>query len=75
VADQKVNCNVHGCADGSQHLVFTIEGTQQCVGEIRIAADMNYLLVISKLFESWANLSRLPSAIRRTMNGKHAANH
>lgn len=66
--DQKVNCNVHACADGSKHLVFTVEGTQQCVGEIRLEADENYLLVISQLFTKYVSLRR-PSTVIHTLNG------
>lgn len=72
---QKVNCNVMNVADGSKHLVFTIEGTQRCVGEIRVSADDNYLLVISQLFSSWVTQQRgrLPSSIRSILNGKRSA--
>ncbi len=71
--DRKVNCNVHNVADGSKHLVFTVEGTGECVGEIRYTGDENYLLTVSQMFSNWAHMVRpnLSSAIRGiVMNGK-----
>lgn len=71
MADQKVNCEVHNIADGSKHLVFLIEGTQQCVGEIRIVADDRYLRVISSLFANWVNVERGGLSIVQGINATH----
>jgi hypothetical protein len=72
--DQKVNCRVINIADGSKHLVFTIQGTEHCVGEIRMAGDPKYLLVMADLFSQWANMQRgkpvLASSIRNILNGQ-----
>jgi hypothetical protein len=68
--DQRVNAKVFDIADGSKHLVFTIDGTDQCVGEIRYTGDPRYLIAVSQLFSKWANTQRsLPSAIRGIING------
>lgn len=75
--EQKVDCTVYDCPDGSKHLVFTIRDTQQCVGELRLsAADDRYLLAIAQLFSSCAAQRRgrlaLPAAVRRAINGSHS---
>lgn len=71
--DQKVNCRVHNVADGSKHLVFTIAGTSQCVGELRLTGDPQYLLVMATLFSEWASIERrtpiAPPSIRRALGG------
>lgn len=76
MADQKVNCRVFDLPDGGHHMVFTIDGTDQCVGEARITADDKYLQVIGQLFVQWTTMrrGRLPTAISKILNGGHAAN-
>jgi len=51
--------------------VFLIEGTQQCVGEIRIVADDRYLRVISSLFANWVNVERGGLSIVQGINATH----
>lgn len=76
-AKQKVNCRVQAIANGGRRLVFTLDGSDKCVGEVRVHADSQYLLVISELFSHWVSTERghliLPSAIRQILNG-HSAN-
>lgn len=71
--DQKVNCRVHNVADGSKHLVFTVAGTSQCVGELRLTGDPQYLLVMASLFSQWASMERrrpiAPSPVRHVLGG------
>jgi len=61
-------------ADGSHQLVFTIDGTNQCVGEVKVSADDRYLLVIGQLFGQWTTRKRgrLPSTIAKILNGTAA---
>lgn len=62
--NQKVDCKVYDLPDGAKHLVFTIQGTGQCVGELRIVTmDERYLLVISQLFSAYAAQRRGPRAV------------
>ena len=71
---QKVNCHESRCKDGSYHLVFTLEGTQQAVGEIRIAADARYLKVIAQMFSTWVAMRRGPisASISNILNSRRA---
>lgn len=71
--DQKVNCRGLNVADGSKQLVFTIAGTDRCVGEMRWTGDPQYLLVIAQLFSDWASIERrtpiIPPPLRRALGG------
>lgn len=71
--DEKVDCQSHNCSDGSRHLVFTVRGSDKCVGEVRITADDRYLLVIAQLVQQWAGIqrNRPPSLIQSI----HALTH
>jgi hypothetical protein len=80
--DKKINCRVLSAPGGGRRLVFTIDGTNKCVGELRVNADPQYLLVMSQMFSQYVAMERrmpiapsapLPSAIRSILNG-HAAN-
>ena len=75
MAPKKVNCHSYTLT-GGHHLVFMVEGTEQCVGEIRITADVKHLGVISQLFASWTTLQRDPlsASISNIINGRRAAN-
>jgi hypothetical protein len=71
---KKVNCKVYQ-HDNGKRLVFTLDGTTDCIGEIHIAADERYLRVISSLFSQWVDMVRgrapLPASIRDIINGVH----
>lgn len=74
VSDEKVNCRVEDCPDGSKQLIFTVAGTEKVVGEMRLSVDdERYLLVVSQLFSSYANMRRgrrvIPAAVHRIING------
>jgi hypothetical protein len=56
--DEKVNCRVLNRANGGNHLVFTVDGTKKCVGEIAFTGDERYLLVIAEMFSKWADMRR-----------------
>ena len=72
----KVNTRVVSVADGSKQLVFTAQGTGECVGEMRVAAEHGYLPVMAQLFSQyvkWNPVTAAPSeisqALRRAING------
>jgi len=69
--DQKVNCRAIDHPYGSHHLVFMVQGTTKCVGEMKVAADDRYLLVIGQLFGQWTTRKRgrLPSTITKILHG------
>jgi hypothetical protein len=62
-ADEIVDCKTHACTDGSQHIVFTVRGTDKCVGEVRITGDDRYLLCIAQMIQQWA-LNRTSTIVR-----------
>ncbi len=76
MAEQKVNCRVLNLSDGSHQLVFTVEGTKSCVGEIVVKCDEQYLRVMTHMFNSWVEMQRpsLHASVRNILNGHSAAN-
>lgn len=72
--EEKINCTVYD-GQGGHALVFTVDGTKQQVGEIRLTGDDRYLLVMAHLFSQWANQMRgkpcLPASVHNILiNGK-----
>lgn len=68
-----MNVRVHDIVDGSKHLVFTIDGTEQCVGEIRYTGDPRYLIAVSQMFSKWVDTERSsPYPIRSILNRRRA---
>jgi hypothetical protein len=71
--EERVNCRVLNLANGSKQLVFTIAGTDRCVGEMLWTGDPQYLLTASQLVSEWAAIERrtliAPRSVRRINGG------
>lgn len=69
-ADETIDCRVYQ-EEGGQRLVFMVNGTTHCVGEIHIKADDRYLRTIGQLFSHYVEKSRsssgLASSIRNAL--------
>ncbi len=72
----KVNCRVLNLSDGSNQLVFTLDNTDKCVGEIIVRGDENYLRTMTKMFNQWVDMRRpaspIAAGVRQILNHRHA---